>query len=250
MKKTLITSLLALGLASAASAQTIVDWDAYSSGTTTIRSQSGIADTLFSDSTVLGSNTTTGDIYGGYFTDTSVATINKWEIGNTDYASSALRMNLNNTTGADFAGLALTAGSPTLNAGDTFTLQASAGTLVGAYPVRWLISNNSKYYVSDDVGTTIAKDGDGTPLSTTLTGLSWYEVDFSSPASGTITVPGTATTDNVFDTVDGVGFLAADVDNSGMRFASFEVVAIPEPSTFALFAGALGLGLVLLRRRR
>jgi hypothetical protein len=53
--------------------------------------------------------------------------------------------------------------------------------------------------------------------------------------------------------------LAADATGVGANFNRYRanntshqltITAIPEPSTFALFAGALGLGLVLRRRRR
>jgi len=50
-------------------------------------------------------------------------------------------------------------------------------------------------------------------------------------------------------------FADGNAGNNNTRFALYsldivDVAVIPEPSTFALFAGALGLGLVMRRRRR
>ena len=254
MKKTLITSLLALGFAAGAQAQ-IASYTADTS-VDTLRAF-GTDGYLWSDSTALitagvGSG---DDVFGGAFGDDATGgTNNQWKAGNTTTSTVdawRLDVDFNTNNAADYGFLLKTASNPTLNAGDTFSTVITNDVGDGG-DIRWLIDNNSKYYVSDVIAGVGSKNGTlaANTFSSTLSGLSWFEVDFSSPGGGTVMIPGTATSDNVLASVDGVGAFAEGVNAFGVRFASFEAVAIPEPSSFALFAGALGLGLVMLRRRR
>ncbi len=252
MKKELITSLLALGLAAGAHAQTIASWTADGGS---IRSDSPISNVLWDDSTALLTSDSDGDAFGGFF-GSGLDSTSQWKSGAIAVAGSyGWRMQPLSSGGttADFGFLLNTASTPTLNTGDTFTAVFSneAGN---SGDVRWLISNDSNYYVSEDVGdiassSTSSGALSGMTYSTTLSGLDWFEVDFSNPGGGIVSIGSTATTDNVLDTVDGIGVFGDGVNSSGVRFRSFEA-AIPEPSSFALLAGTLGLGLVMLRRRR
>ena len=258
MNKTLITSLLALGLASAASAQTIVDWDANSSNT--LRSQSGVSDTLFSASTTL---TAAGNgepaTFGGTFVDTDATptapTVKNWQYGTLDSDEPALREQIerNGATAYDFALLIDVSGStPTLNTTDTFTALFTSANASSAGAVRWLVYNDSTLYASAQVATSIPfKTATDKTVSSDLSGLDWFAVTNSTtPGTGIATFAGTPTaTSTVFDTVSSIGLLV-QAPAGEVRFAGFDAVAIPEPSSFALLAGALGLGLVMLRRRR
>ena len=258
MNKTLITSLLALGLASAASAQTIFDWDANSSNT--LRSESGISDTLFSASTTL---TAAGNgepaTFGGTFVNTGATpdapTVKNWKYGTLDSSEPALRLQIfrNDAPAYDFALLADVSGSaPTLNTTDTFTALFTSESANETGAVRWLVFNDSTLYASAQVATSIpGKKAADKTVSSDLSGLDWFAVTNSgTPGSGIATFAASSTaTTTVFDTVSSIGYLVEGSAN-GLRMGSFDAVAIPEPGTFALLAGALGLAAVMLRRRR
>ncbi len=84
-------------------------------------------------------------------------------------------------------------------------------------------------------------DTDGTHTtfsdSNTWTGSSVVSTFYADTFSSTDHIFGSAQTPN-------------DTITATVEYDSFEVAAIPEPSTYAFIAGVLGLGLVILRRRR
>lgn len=66
-----------------------------------------------------------------------------------------------------------------------------------------------------------------------------------------VSLEGPVTTTGDFGNINNIGFTTVNGTATGtIDNFSFTVTAVPEPSTYALLAGVLTLGLVILRRRR
>jgi hypothetical protein len=137
-------------------------------------------------------------------------------------------------------------GSLTLAAGSTIALNlvTNAGTTNG----RAVVRVGSSYYISASV----VSSGEIGLKSADLTTLSWFHYD---PASSLNTIGSSFSllSGGVISNVKEVGFyFSVAGPTNAIRLDSVEfnaVVGIPEPSTYALLAGGLGL-FFLLRQRR
>lgn len=119
---------------------------------------------------------------------------------------------------------------------------------------HWLVKDNGTYYISQ---VSLSHNDADLNVPHVLNGVdstNWAVADFSgsywNQATSTLTYNPVAS----FNNVEFVGFYTendARVTNDGVgtRYDLFSVVQVPEPSTYALIFGALGLGFVFLRRR-
>ncbi|HSH09045.1 MAG TPA: PEP-CTERM sorting domain-containing protein, partial [Oceanipulchritudo sp.] len=121
-----------------------------------------------------------------------------------------------------------------------FPAYSAAGGLSLANEKRMIVNQGGTYYISQQ-WTAGASNSTGWDPSAT----DWAVLNTSDYSYG-------AFNNLLLDDVRGVGFYAqgAAVGGSGFKIGSFEVTAVPEPSTYALIAGFLALGLILVRRRR
>ena len=178
----------------------------------------------------------------------------------------------NNTTGTFFFQI-FVAGTPVVDESLSFGLSdlATPGGSTGDFEVQVSIADPGSTAVA---GTTLFPN-DGT--NQTLAADTWYnvwavadntndEVDWYL-TTGTSAAVAAFSTDSGFrnGTTDALQSVfsrtfGSNPANSDVRFDNLYIdptgqnlanpVVIPEPSTFALMAGVLGLGLVMLRRRR
>jgi len=133
---------------------------------------------------------------------------------------------------------------------------------------EWLqteTAGNLDFYHFDANGTTSYTSfstGGGTGMDVTNNGTKVNALSFSGTAADGFTViDGNLPANSSFysNQITGLTWANGDDlwlvwnkvdDNSALAIDDFTVTAIPEPSSLALLAGALGLGLVMLRRRR
>lgn len=120
--------------------------------------------------------------------------------------------------------------------------------------------NDSTWYISNTVITpstsstldlTIAEGTRRQTLAFTTSASAWS--DFTLTAGSTMSVGSTLLADLPGSTITGIGFYLTNTHPSNgvtVRIDTLAVSAIPEPGTWALFAGATALGAVGLRRRR
>ena len=239
MNKTLITSLLALGLASAASAQTIVDASSYSR-----INSSGAKSRSFNEDAHVGSINNVTLTSAGFAFELP-------DLGGNTVSTSQLTTFFDKY-GSDGAAFDLslfvkTASSSTLSSADFI---APANDFTGSTPSGWteielkFLPANSSLSTGDSI--TMSSSG-----QTALTSfLNTYYT--ATPAGGDFLIAGLAAQTNgtpIDDNFEGV-VIRGDNDATTPVITNLSITAIPEPSSFALLAGALGLGLVLLRRRR
>ena len=130
--------------------------------------------------------------------------------------------------------------------------EASAGSLDFYY----LTTNGTTNYTS--------LRGEGTdPLGITTNGTQVSQLSYTAPQTSVTDaiIDGTqaANSSNLSHTITGLNWANGDdlwlvwnkeTDTSALAIDDLTVTVIPEPSSLALLAGALGLGLVMLRRRR
>jgi len=131
---------------------------------------------------------------------------------------------------------------------------------VGRPDLRWLIVKDGTTYLSGVVQTGFTSPG-SVYGSGDLTSLTWSIFTPSTDAATDQTIgtigPPLGDPSSIFSDIDAVGFHvtsanATDGTAFGTEFSAFSanVAVIPEPSSFALLAGALGLYCATLRRRR
>lgn len=149
----------------------------------------------------------------------------------------------------------------TANAGfdATSSFQINGGN-VGNQSFRFLVVSNGSYYVSD----TSSNDGSLDFGLTNLASQTFWS--YSNAAAGSTILFNQSAESSVLgsalDNITAVGFYSDKVNFDGTALAansdlafdmtnfSANLVAVPEPSTYALLAGFATLGLVMLRRRK
>lgn len=120
---------------------------------------------------------------------------------------------------------------------------------------HWLVEDAGQFYISEVA--LAHNDFDGDPNNVhVLNGVgstNWAPVDFTGSIinqdTGSLTYSSVAS----FGDVDWVGFYSENdlfsPSGSGSRYSEFSVVNVPEPGTYVLVFGVMGLALVLWRRR-
>jgi hypothetical protein len=125
----------------------------------------------------------------------------------------------------------------------------SATATVNRDGVRLMIQNDGQWYISDAASSSgqLSVDFDSAAWlaynpDTTHTSL-WASGSVGTPASGFSATPD-------FDKVSAIGVYWERIDdNSTREFLMSEFTVVPEPSTYAIWAGMLALGIVALRSR-
>ncbi len=254
MKKKLILLPAAalFALASGLHAQTLVDWTADSGET--LRDDASLGWKFETTDALITTTDTGGDVFGGFLTEDTDDTANAWTFSNNQFDTEpAFRLKRSTGDPNDFAAY-WDLGTPTLSSQDTYSaviarennLSKSAALSVMVY------GGGSTFYIASD-STDVGDDTSSVAAATIsgdLSGLSWFEHSLDGSTAITITDGDSVGESTVFSNAQGVGMFVDDDGRDGLKLNSFEYVAVPEPGTFALLAGALGLGLVMLRRRR
>ncbi len=265
---TLCGSLAAVGMQ--AQAATIVDLDfgttSFDSSTTdSPRSEPGGDEITFDTSdpfftsTEYATTPTSGTFYGGVGLSTdggsNDVTIAQGKDGTPDFVQFGRGFGLPSGT-IDFTVAVLWKKADFLNGGDSqsvdlttdnalsldWTDRSNNASLTG----RWLVDIDGTTYVSNE------SFSGGAVTSSAITSTTWASIDL---ADSMFNAPGSFGALSVSD-IDGVGFyLSGNYSGGGLELAqlnsySADAAVIPEPSSFALLAGALGMGLVMMRRRR
>jgi len=200
-----------------------------------------------------GVNNSNTVIYGGL--DTSWATEASYDPSNVNKLDAGLLITkVNNGTAAftsayiwkkeDFLnGL----DSGTLSLGDNSSFSLTTTKLLNTTKeVRFIVNQAGTYYVSNTTANNVA-----TNVLADINGDTWAELTITTNAAGGNYLIGSTYSTVTFDDVRAVG-IYADVTRSGQiewNVTDFQFAAIPEASSYALVAGLLGLGSVMLRRR-
>jgi hypothetical protein len=246
----LTTTLLALGLASYASAQTVVaEWGA-SGGDTNIVSAN--------QSMTLGTSFTTAvnpTVGVNYYNTPGANSTPVFGGVNSAFNTRSVQNNANgdrivfghNTTGL-YSGMILWDVSNVEL--DTLSIETLA---FGAATAEWryVIQKGASSYVSDatSMGGSFANVGTSTVTASTLT---WNDFTVQNGLNNTGTVGSVAAID--MTGVTRVGYYVELFDAAGGFESSqtqyFQATAVPESGTYALIAGALALTAVMVRRRK
>jgi len=132
------------------------------------------------------------------------------------------------------------------------------GTVAGVTGVRWLLQDTSNnYYVSALNDSTNAQFGNAYASNpgvtgSSLVGLEWFNYTFTSGAIGAAITDEATFFGSTQFIAAGFNYVTQRTASGAidMSFADFNVVAVPEPTTWALLAGSLTTLMVLRRRRR
>jgi hypothetical protein len=284
MKKTqlLLTTLAGLAFAAAAQAAVIVDYTLATNGSEstfyngtptggwTVGATESTFNTGFSATPVLGiGNTPAGNVplfiggaTGTYastnglpsvfqlrtlnnaLTGANNAILNRFDAdGNALFVRSALVVESSNW-------LASTSGVTGLSSYSLGIVQgtATAGNNVTA-TVRAVVRDSGNYYVSNSAFTGVLGSLDITDFGAET----WFNLGTGAALLSTNFADYGTAGSVAFSSITGVGMVyeysTSDTAQREYRLGGLQVTAVPEPSTYALLAGFMALGLILMRRK-
>jgi len=116
--------------------------------------------------------------------------------------------------------------------------------------LHYMVEQGGSWYISE---TSYTADGSNTLSGVDLTNELWVPVTLNDGSFTNMNFTKTGGSTLTLNDVDWVGlyssFYVTASGDEQVEISSFEVNAVPEPSTFALLGGFAALGAVLLRRR-
>lgn len=271
MKISFLLPILAAGLSltSSASAQLlVVDYGPSTTYVTADRSLTGNGGANFSTTVISPSSPNyVGPAFWGGARYGASSGMDTWAIMN-DYASAGGNDAIRGRVGSAAAGtpgtyVAMFSGSQNFTidntANSSFFLRGrrdGGGTVAGVTGVRWLLQDTSNnYYVSALNDSANAQFGNAYASNpgvtgSSLVGLDWYNYTFTSGAVGSAIADEATFFGSTQFKSAGFNYVTQRT-NSGaidMMFADFNVVAVPEPATWALLVGGL-IALMVYRHR-
>jgi hypothetical protein len=137
-----------------------------------------------------------------------------------------------------------------IGGGNVWQTDANLGRFDNLGSARWLVRNGSTYYVSE---TLVANSVDGRLLSgAEIAATNWAVYNPADAYAFNLNLNFNVAS-STFEDLNAFGIMtyktAIDTTRSWLEFTQFEVVAVPEPSTYAALFGLFALACVALRRR-
>ncbi|MGC9452869.1 MAG: PEP-CTERM sorting domain-containing protein [Oceanipulchritudo sp.] len=130
-------------------------------------------------------------------------------------------------------------GVNTSNAGNGFRIAVQIAD-------QWYVQS-SLTQPSQTSGANFDSNADAYTFNWTNTAANWNTISFVENTSLSQTLG--AVGSDLSGTVQSIGFWTETTGNFGQHWDNFTVTVVPEPSTYAMLAGLLALGLVMVRRR-